>query len=44
MALVVLHGNLSKNEELEDTITGGHPETDDCHTDLSLVFLSLFVP
>ena len=34
---------LSENEELEDTILGSHPETDACRTDLSLIFLSLFV-
>ncbi len=44
MALVVLRGNLSKNKEYEDAISGGHPETDVCRADLSLVLLSLFVP
>ncbi len=44
MALVVLCGNLSENEESEDTILGGHPETDARRADLSLVLLSLFVP
>lgn len=43
MALVILRENLSKNKELEDAIPGGHPETNTCRADLSLVFLSLFV-
>ncbi len=44
LALVVLRGKLSENEELEDAIPGGHPETDARRTDLSLILLSLFVP
>ena len=44
LALVVLCGNLSKNEKSKNAILGGHPETDACHTDLSLILLSLFVP
>ena len=44
MTLVILRKNLSKNEELEDVIPGGHLEIDDCRTDLSFVFLSLFMP
>ncbi len=43
MALVVLCGNLSENEESEDAIPWGHPETDTCHADLSFVLLSHFV-
>ncbi len=43
MALVVLRGNLSENEESEDVIPGGHPETETRRADLSLVLLSLFV-
>ncbi len=44
LALVVLRGKLSENEESEDAIPGGHPETDARRTDLSLILLSLFVP
>ncbi len=44
LALVVLRGKLFENEESEDAIPGGHPETDACHTNLSLILLSLFVP
>lgn len=44
LALVVLRGNLSENEESEDAIPGGHPETDARRTDLSLILLSFFVP
>ncbi len=44
MSLIVLYGNLSKNEELEDVIPRGHPEIDVYHTDLGHVFLSLLVP
>lgn len=43
MALVVLRGKLSENEESEDAIPGGHPETDARRTYLSLILLSLFV-
>ncbi len=43
MALVVLRGNLSENEELEDAIPGGHPKIDARRANLSLVLLSLFV-
>ncbi len=34
---------LSENEESEDAILGGHSETDARRTNLSLIFLSLFV-
>ncbi len=44
LALVVLRGKLSENEESEDAIPGGHPKTDTRRTDLSLLLLSLFVP
>ncbi len=44
MALVILYGNLFKNEESEDAIPGSYPKIDVCHTNLSLVLLSLFVP
>ncbi len=44
LALVVLCGKLSENEESEDAILGGHLETDARRTDLSLILLSLFVP
>lgn len=44
LALVVLRGNLAENKEAEDAIPGGHPETNACRTDLSLILLSLFIP
>ncbi len=43
MALVILRGNLFKNEELEDVILWGYSETNAHRADLSLVFLSLFM-
>lgn len=43
LILVVLCGNLSENKESEDAVPGGHPETDARRTDLSLIFLSLFI-
>ncbi len=43
MALVVLRRNLSENKDSEDAIPGGHPETNTCHTNLSLDLLSLFI-
>lgn len=43
MAFVVLCGNLSKNEELEDAIPRDYPEIDVCLANLSLVLLFLFL-
>ena len=43
MTLVVLHKNLSKKKELEDAMFKGHLEIDACHTNLNLIFLSLFM-
>lgn len=43
-ALVVLCGKLSENKELGDVILRCHFETDACCIDLSLIFLSLFMP
>ncbi len=43
LALVVLRGQLSKNEESEDAILGGQPETNAQRTDLSLILLFLFM-
>ncbi len=44
LALVILRGKLSENKELEDVIPRGQPEIDACHTDLSFILLSLFMP
>ncbi len=44
LALIILHGKLSDNEESEDAIPGGYPETDVHRTNLSLILLSLFMP
>ena len=44
LALVTLRRNLSNNEEAENAILGGYPETDACRANLAVVFLSLFVP
>lgn len=43
LAIIVLRGNLSENEEVEDIILGNHPETDARWTNLNLFFLSLFI-
>ncbi len=43
LALIVLRRKLSENEELKDAIPRSHPKIDTCCTDLSLIFLSLFV-
>lgn len=43
MAFVVLYRKLSENEESEDVIFRGHPETDTCWKDLNVNFLSLFM-
>ena len=44
LALLVLHGKLSKNEELKDTILKGPAEIDARQINLNLILLSLFVP
>ena len=44
LLLVVLYGNLSENDQLEDMISERHPKTNACCIDPSLIFLSLFVP
>ncbi len=43
LAFVVLCRKLSENKELKDIILRDHPETNAYRTNLSLIFLSLFV-
>lgn len=44
MALIILYKNLSQNKESENAIYENHPKTNTYYTDLSLTFLSLFIP
>ena len=44
LVLVILRGILSDNEEVEDAIPGGHPKTDACWANLTVMLLSCFVP
>ncbi len=44
LALIVLRGKLSENEESENAIPRGHPETNTRRTDLSFILSSLFMP
>ena len=39
-----MHGKLSENDESEEAISRGHPETDICCTDLSPIILFVFMP
>ena len=39
-----LHGSFSEQQALEDSVRGGHPETDSMQNDLALVLLALLVP
>lgn len=44
MAIVILYRKLSKNEKSEDAIPRSHSETNARFTDLSIIFLALFIP
>jgi hypothetical protein len=41
---VALIGSLSENQSLEDSVRGGHPETESMQNDLALILLALLVP
>ena len=41
---VALIGSLSENQSLEDSVHGGHPETESMQNDLALILLALLVP
>ena len=41
---VALVGSLSENQALEDSVRGGHPETESMRNDLALILLALLVP
>ena len=41
---VALNGSISENQALEDSVRGGHPQTDAMQNDLALALLALLVP
>jgi len=41
---VALIGSLSENQALEDSVRGGHPETEAMQNELALILLALLVP
>ena len=41
---VALNGSISENQPLEDSVRGGHPQTDSMQNDLALGLLALLVP
>ena len=42
--MVALISSLSENQDLEDSVHGGHPETESMQNDLALILLALLVP